>query len=132
MTLKAQYRLCDRVFVHTDKMKQELIDEFGVAETAVTVIPYGINNAVPNTSLTSADAKKHFGIDPDDKTLLAFGNIGPYKGLEYLAAGIRPAAREGSELSASRGWHAQAWRVSLLAAGRGSGWSRTFAADACC
>jgi len=86
LTLKTQYRLCDRIFVHTDKMRQELIGEFGVAETAVTVIPYGINNAVPNTSLTSADAKKHFGIDPGDKTLLAFGNIGPYKGLEYLAA----------------------------------------------
>ena len=86
LTLKTQYRLCDQIFVHTDKMKQELVAEFGVAETAVTVIPYGINNAVPNTSLTSADAKKHFGIDPGDKTLLAFGNIGPYKGLEYLAA----------------------------------------------
>ena len=85
-TLKTQYRLCDQIFVHTDKMKQELIGEFGVADAAVTVIPYGINNAVPDTSLTSADAKKHFGIDPGDKVLLAFGNIGPYKGLEYLAA----------------------------------------------
>jgi glycosyltransferase involved in cell wall biosynthesis len=85
VTLKAQYRLCDRIFVHTDKMKAELVSEFGVPDASVTVIPYGINNAVPNTSLTPAEAKRDFGIAPEDKTLLAFGNIGPYKGLEYLA-----------------------------------------------
>jgi len=86
LTLKMQYRLCDQIFVHTARMKEELVEDFGVSETAVTVIPYGINNAVANTSLTPADAKKHFGIDAGEKTLLAFGNIGPYKGLEYLAA----------------------------------------------
>lgn len=88
-TLKTQYRLSDHIFVHTDKMKRELIDDFGVREEAVTVIPFGINNSVPNTDLTPAEARRRLGIAEDDKTILFFGNIGPYKGLEYLVEAFR-------------------------------------------
>ena len=54
LTLGIQYRLADRIFVHTEKMKRELIEEFSVQGSRVTVIPFGINNSVPNTSLTPA------------------------------------------------------------------------------
>src|SRR5581483_3462133 len=47
LTLRFQYRLSDHIFVHTEKMKRELIEEFGEREDRVTVIPFGINNAVP-------------------------------------------------------------------------------------
>ena len=30
LTLRIQYRLADHIFVHTEKMKRELIEEFGV------------------------------------------------------------------------------------------------------
>src|SRR5262249_51669931 len=43
LTLRAQYRLADRLFVHTPLMKTELIDEFGEAESKVTVVPFGLN-----------------------------------------------------------------------------------------
>ena len=39
LTLRIQYRLADHIFVHTEKMKLELIAEFGEQETRVTVIP---------------------------------------------------------------------------------------------
>jgi D-inositol-3-phosphate glycosyltransferase len=84
LTLRIQYRLTHHIFVHTDKMKDELIEEFGVPGVRVTVIPFGINNAVPNTSLTSAAAKQRLGLCNDEKTILFFGRITPYKGLEYL------------------------------------------------
>jgi glycosyltransferase involved in cell wall biosynthesis len=84
LTLKIQYRLADHIFVHTAKMKQELVDDFGVAEQAVTVIPFGINNSIPNTDLTRAEARQRLGIRPDERTILFFGNVRPYKGLEYL------------------------------------------------
>jgi D-inositol-3-phosphate glycosyltransferase len=86
LTLRIQYRLTHHIFVHTDKMKGELIEEFGVQAARVTVIPFGINNAVPNTSLTSAGAKQRLGLSKDEKTILFFGRITPYKGLEYLIA----------------------------------------------
>jgi len=43
-------------------MRLELTEEFGVQPALVTVIPVGINNAVPHTGLTPRDAKRKLGI----------------------------------------------------------------------
>lgn len=84
LTLRIQYRLSDHLFVHTEKMKLDLITEFGVQESRISVIPFGINNSVPDTCLTPVEAKQRLGIKEGKKTILFFGNIAPYKGLEYL------------------------------------------------
>src|SRR6266576_936588 len=84
ISLKVQYSLCDHIFVHTDGMKSEMTSEFRIPESKVSVIPFGINNTVPSTSLSSAEAKRQLGTSEGDKALLFFGNIAPYKGLEYL------------------------------------------------
>ena len=86
LTLRIQYRLADHIFVHTEKMKLELIELFGVEGARVTVIPFGINNAVPNTPLTPDEARRRLGIRDGERTILFFGMIRPYKGLEYLIA----------------------------------------------
>jgi glycosyltransferase involved in cell wall biosynthesis len=86
LTLRIQYRLADHIFVHTEKMKLERIEEFGVQPARVTVIPYGINNAVPNTHLTPAEARQRLGIRDGERTILFFGRIAPSKGLEYLTS----------------------------------------------
>ena len=86
LSLRAQYALCDHIFVHTGGMKAALLSDFGIPESKVSVIPFGINNTVPNTSLSSAEAKRRLGIGNTDKTMLFFGNIAPYKGLGYLTA----------------------------------------------
>ncbi len=99
LTLRIQYRLASHIFVHTEKMKLELIKEFGVQDARVTVIPFGINNAVPNTSLTPRDAKQRLGIRENERTILFFGRIAPSKGLEYLIAAFRQIqARENYRL----------------------------------
>ena len=67
-------------------MKGELVAEFDVVEDKISVIPFGINNTVPDTSLSTAEAKRQLGLSQRDRTLLFFGNIAPYKGLEYLIA----------------------------------------------
>jgi D-inositol-3-phosphate glycosyltransferase len=89
LTLQFQYRISDHIFVHTEKMKDELIAEFGVNNRCVAVIPFGINNAVPNTALSSTEARSNLAILPNKKVILFFGNITPYKGLEYLLAAFR-------------------------------------------
>lgn len=88
-TLRLQYRFADCIFVHTERMKQELASEFGIEERKISVIPFGINNAVPNTALTCEEAKQRIGISPHDRTLLFFGRITPYKGVEYLIDAFR-------------------------------------------
>ena len=96
LTLRIQYHLADHLFVHTDKMKQELGQEFGVRPSSVTEIPFGINNSVPNTRLTLSEARQKLGIEPREKVILFFGNIAPYKGLEYLTAAFEKLAKEQS------------------------------------
>lgn len=84
LTLGVQYSLCDHIFVHTELMKRELIEDFGIRESAITTIPYGINNAIPSTALTCDEARQTLGIAATEKTILFFGALRPYKGLEYL------------------------------------------------
>jgi glycosyltransferase involved in cell wall biosynthesis len=84
ISLGFQYRLCDHLFTHTERMKDELVTKFGVPASKVSVIPFGINNTIPNTNLSSAEAKRRLGVKSKDKVILFFGNIAPYKGLEYL------------------------------------------------
>jgi D-inositol-3-phosphate glycosyltransferase len=88
-TLQIQYRLCDHIFVHTQKMKSELCQDFNVAEKAVTVIQYPINNAFANTDLTPAEAKRRLGLREDERVILFFGRIVPYKGIEHLLEAFR-------------------------------------------
>ena len=94
MTLRIQYRLADHLFVHTGKMKDQLTAVWSVPESAITVIPFGINNAVPDTAVTPAEAKQRLGIGPGEKTILFFGTIAPYKGVEYLVSAFERLVAE--------------------------------------
>jgi glycosyltransferase involved in cell wall biosynthesis len=84
LSLRVQYNLCHHIFVHTERMKSELVRDFCIPESKVSVVPFGINNTVPDTTLSTVEAKRQLGISRGDRTLLFFGNIAPYKGLEYL------------------------------------------------
>ncbi len=94
LTLRIQYRLADQIFVHTEQMKRELLTDFGVRDRAIIVIPFGVNNSVPDTDLTPEQAKQRLGIADSERTLLFFGNIGPYKGLEFLVAAFQLVATQ--------------------------------------
>jgi glycosyltransferase involved in cell wall biosynthesis len=83
-TLKFQYRRCDHIFLHTEKMKAELVSNYGIPANKATVIPFGLNSTVPVTALTTEGARQRLGLGAREKVLLFFGNIAPYKGVEYL------------------------------------------------
>lgn len=98
LTLGVQYRLSHHIFVHTEKMKSELRTNFSVPEEKVSVIPFGINNTAPNTALTSLEARRRLGLRPSNRVALFFGQIAPYKGLEYLVAAASELLAEDPEL----------------------------------
>ena len=95
LTLKIQYRLADHLFVHTQRMKTELVEQFGVQTSTISVVPFGINNAVPNTDLTDEEARRRLDLASNDRTILFFGNIAPYKGLEFLVNAFRQIMEHG-------------------------------------
>jgi D-inositol-3-phosphate glycosyltransferase len=86
LSLRLQYNFCHHIFVHSERMRSELVSDFRIPKSKVSVIPFGINNTVPNTALSTEEAKQETGVSSGDKALLFFGNIAPYKGLEYLMA----------------------------------------------
>jgi D-inositol-3-phosphate glycosyltransferase len=97
LTLRIQYRLCDHIFVHTRKMKDELCQDFGVSEEAVTIIRHPINNAFPDTALTPSEAKQKLGLRDEEKAILFLGRLRPYKGIEYLLDAFRLLAAKCSD-----------------------------------
>jgi glycosyltransferase involved in cell wall biosynthesis len=94
-TLRAEYKLAHRIFVHTTKMKDQLCVDFGVRKDKVTVIRHPVNNAFPDTALTPAQAKQRLGIRNGEKTMLCFGRLRPYKGIEYLLSALEQLSAGG-------------------------------------
>jgi glycosyltransferase involved in cell wall biosynthesis len=92
LTLKVHYNLCSHIFVHTGKMRQELMADFNQPENKISVIPLGMNVIVPITGLTGAEARQRLGLAARDKVILFFGNIAPYKGLELLVEAFHKLA----------------------------------------
>ena len=88
LTLRIQYRLCEHVFVHTQRMREQLFAEYGIDADRVSVIPFGINDTTPQTAVTGAQARSKLGLASADRVLLFFGQIAPYKGLEHLVAAL--------------------------------------------
>ena len=95
LTLRAQYRLVDDVFVHTGRMKEELEKGFQVPAEKIHVIPFPMNNTVPDTAIDTATARERLGLTPDECVLLAYGAIAPYKGLEYIVEALTYLPRDG-------------------------------------
>jgi glycosyltransferase involved in cell wall biosynthesis len=120
LSLRIQYALCSRVFVHTDLMKRQLIEGFDLAANKVTVIPYGINDAVPIIGLTQESARTRLELRPNDRVLLFFGQIAPYKGLEFLIDATATLTRRDPRIrlliagKVKRGWE-QYWAETRLA-----------------
>jgi glycosyltransferase involved in cell wall biosynthesis len=88
LSLKIQYRLANHIFVHTERMRADLMGQFGVGSSKISVIPFGINNTFPRTNLTMVEAKRRLGLEIGDRAVLFFGQIAPYKGLEYLVTAM--------------------------------------------
>jgi D-inositol-3-phosphate glycosyltransferase len=93
LSLRTQYRLCHHILVHTPAMKDELVADFAIAQPRVTVIPFGINNTCTTTALGRREARERLGVTLDEKTLLFFGQIALYKGLEYLIDAFSEVAK---------------------------------------
>jgi len=59
--------------------------------------PYAINNALPDTGLSPAAAKERLGIDRTARTILFFGSIAPYKGLNISSPHFQTIAARGGD-----------------------------------
>jgi D-inositol-3-phosphate glycosyltransferase len=92
MSLRVQYRMTDHIFVHTRKMKDELMADFGISDEAITIIRHPLNDVFPDTDLTPPEARKRLSLAAHEKVILFLGRIASYKGLEYLVVAFQSLA----------------------------------------
>lgn len=65
----------DHYIVHVDSSKQEILNEFGVAQQRITVIPHGI---------FTPDYKPRYKSTYDGRHIIVYGYNSPYKGTDVL------------------------------------------------
>jgi glycosyltransferase involved in cell wall biosynthesis len=81
------FKLADRLLVHAEKLKEEVVHQFGENPQKIAVIPDGI--CVDGETLPArAQARKRLGIK-EKYVILFFGFVRPYKGLDDLILAFR-------------------------------------------
>ena len=78
------YRFPHTIVAHTDKVARQLETEFGVDPARIKVISIGLNEEVPETSLSVEAARRQLGLPADGPIALFFGKVEPYKGVDRL------------------------------------------------
>ena len=68
----------DQIIVHGEKLKEQMIEEYGLPSEKVHAIPIGEHEVAPFKIYEREDLKE------DGNLILFFGRIYKYKGLEYL------------------------------------------------
>lgn len=79
------YRFPHHIVVHTTKVARQLEMEFNVDKTRISVISIGLNEEIPETSLSRSDVRHQLGLPVNAPVALFFGKVEPYKGVDLLA-----------------------------------------------
>ncbi len=94
------YRSAHAIIVHSNYIKKALLEAFPMPADKIHVIPHGnFDHYLPKEPLSKAAARSRLGLTAENKTLLFFGYIREYKGLDLLldafviAAAIDPELR---------------------------------------
>jgi glycosyltransferase involved in cell wall biosynthesis len=101
------YRLADRLIVHNQVSKSELVERLGVPSARIATIPSGNYMDDVREPCDPAIAKHAMGIGDSHKVILFFGQIKEAKGLDILIEAIPEVARAVPEITlliAGRPW----------------------------
>jgi len=84
--LRVIYGNMRKLWVHAFENKSRLINEFGIKESKIYVIPHGNFSFYKRhfPDVPPKKAREILGINEDERIVLFFGSIRKYKGLEYL------------------------------------------------
>jgi len=94
LTLRFMYKAVNHIFVHSEKMKSQLVADFKTDPGKITVHSFGLNDFIPETKLSRLQARKKLGVSDSNQVALFFGRIEPYKGLEYLLKALKQVKRD--------------------------------------
>jgi glycosyltransferase involved in cell wall biosynthesis len=109
---KRIYQLVDKLIVHAESNKNEMIEIFNIGADKISIIPHGSNGLFFNHRGISREvARDHLGIPIGKKVILFFGLIKRYKGIEYLVQAfkdIKDQVEDAMLLIAGKVWEGDA------------------------
>jgi glycosyltransferase involved in cell wall biosynthesis len=84
--LKKIYQTVEKIIVHAENNKQDLIDNFNIPANKIDVIFHGnfLNVVKLQSELTFLEARRMLGLEQNNFIILFFGNVRPYRGLDVL------------------------------------------------
>lgn len=88
--LSKVYHRVDRVIVHAERNRDEMVKEFAVDPSQIAVIPHGSYDFLFSEGRVDREkARLRLGLPAAGQIVLFFGLIKRYKGLEYLIEAFR-------------------------------------------
>lgn len=90
----ALYRLPDALVVHTPRMRDELVRDFGLSASRIKVMEHGVDRVLAPSAGEPGWLRTQCGLAPDRPLLLFFGHVARYKGLDVLLTAFERVSRE--------------------------------------
>jgi glycosyltransferase involved in cell wall biosynthesis len=93
------YKNADAIIVHSNYIKNKLLESFAIDPVKVHIIPHGnFDIYLPKNELTLDDARSSLSLSVSDNVILFFGFIRPYKGIDLLLQAFEISAEKDSNL----------------------------------
>jgi len=108
------YQVPHMLLVHTRLARQQLIVEFGVLEHKIQLTSIGLNEEMPITGMTAAEARDRLGFGEEERCILFFGKIEEYKGLDLLLAAFDRLALAEARLVIAGAFRNSTYRTGIL------------------
>jgi D-inositol-3-phosphate glycosyltransferase len=89
--VRLAYQMATRVIAHSQIAQRELMADLGISSKKISVVLHGNYVETVPLNLTREAAKAHFGLLPEQRVLVFFGQIKDVKGLDVLLKGFAVA-----------------------------------------
>ena len=89
----------DYVIVHGELARKRVIDEIGINDNKIQIMPHGSYQGYYQNYMTRSASRRKLGIPNNNFVFLFFGNIKGYKGLEELLCAYRKIRSNRNDVS---------------------------------
>ena len=94
LSSKLIFNIADKVIVHADNNKEQLMDVFGICKDKIKVLPYGVLDSYLDKNISKKEALSKLNLSGDNQYILFFGTIREYKGLDDLLKAYNMVRKE--------------------------------------